>query len=829
MDTWYWALEYVRVFFAYVMILFVWPSVVFRDYLRGRSRTVRFAFCVTVPVVLLNTVVLSLGVFHILYGWLIAVLFYGTLLLGLLRWYPVRREQIKKISRLFLGTYGIRLLLLRLRNRVKNGIGRAHAQFRRSIRGRRCVYLMLGVVVCFGMVYFSYGAFHDYSYGFGDMYRHHSWIYGLLNGTPFYEGIYPEAMHCFIYAMRVLFGVKIYSSQLFLAGIHVAVFLVSAYLLLKELFAWDGTAVLALALFLTVDLLCIDEIFSMSRLQWTLPQEFGLYTQFLCALFLLRCLKTDFSDRSGSRRERIRKFLTDENLLLFLLSLAASLAIHFYVTMMAFFLCVVIAACRLPSLFQKRRFGSLVKAVCLGVMIAVLPMEIAYAKGVPFQGSIGWAVNVINGTDTAEGRTSQAEQILEQEQTSSEQTSKEQTWSGERMTESGETTEAAVQPTEQSHGGNGQTPDGGSADAGQNSAPKQSAGNHMLVMAERMAASFAGKAQLVWKYGYVQLYRENRAEWIVVFSGLALILWAVYRMAAGIITGLLKKGSDSKKIRQLFDGYPVLVGISVLLMIVYAAPFLGLPELIAGSRLCSTEQLFILAVVVIPVDLAAGAIALTPGRRVLPLALAAGVAVIYVGTRQLGIFHGYLYYELTRYNAAVMVTQDITDKFPENSCTIVSTTDELYQVIEQGRHEELLTFLNRVNGSGYTLPTEYIFVYVEKRPIQYAQSHFFTGSDWLAEEKYTSYYTTYFSEGNSINASEISREQAEKEMMTFSKLSQTYSNLDSRTILESKAYEWCRKFEASYPQEMKVYYEDENFCCYMIRQNTYRLYQLEES
>ena len=156
----------------------------------------------------------------------------------------------------------------------------------------------------------------------------------------------------------------------------------------------------------------------------------------------------------------------------------------------------------------------------------------------------------------------------------------------------------------------------------------------------------------------------------------------------------------------------MLVGISVLLMIVYAAPFLGLPELIAGSRLCSTEQLFILAVVVIPVDLAAVAIALTPGRRVLPLALAAGVAVIYVGTRQLGIFHGYLYYELTRYNAAVMVTQDITDKFPENSYTIVSTTDELYQVIEQGRHEELLTFLNRVNGSGYTLPTEYIFVYV---------------------------------------------------------------------------------------------------------------------
>lgn len=30
MDTWYWALEYVRVFFAYVMILFCVAVVVFR-------------------------------------------------------------------------------------------------------------------------------------------------------------------------------------------------------------------------------------------------------------------------------------------------------------------------------------------------------------------------------------------------------------------------------------------------------------------------------------------------------------------------------------------------------------------------------------------------------------------------------------------------------------------------------------------------------------------------------------------------------------------------------------------------------------------------------
>ncbi len=130
-------------YFAYVMILFVWPSVVFWDYLRGRSRTAVCFLCdgsgcaaqyggtksgrVSYTVRMAD----CRAVLRHIAAWLAEMA-------------PVRRKQIKKISRLFLGTYGIRLLLLRLHNRVKNGIGHAHAQFRRSIRGRRCVYLMLG-------------------------------------------------------------------------------------------------------------------------------------------------------------------------------------------------------------------------------------------------------------------------------------------------------------------------------------------------------------------------------------------------------------------------------------------------------------------------------------------------------------------------------------------------------------------------------------------------------------------------------------------------------------------------------------------------------------
>ena len=63
-------------------------------------------------------------------------------------------------------------------------------------------------------------------------------------------------------------------------------------------------------------------------------------------------------------------------------------------------------------------------------------------------------------------------------------------------------------------------------------------------------------------------------------------------------------------------------------------------------------------------------------------------------------------------------------------------------------------------------------------------------------------------------------------MIIFSKESQSYSDLTSRSILESKMYYWCQNFSESYPNDVSVYYEDDNFICYVVEQNPYRLYFL---
>lgn len=793
----YWVFEYGKVLIAYIALMYIWPMVVFRRYLAPKSRTYKFAFCTTVQVILINTVVLLLGLVHILNRWTMILFFYGGILVSLLWKRKFTGEGIQRVRQVLVGTRGVKLFLLQAISSMRHALRRGVKNLWRSSKGKRMEYLLLGVVVLFGMIYFSYGAFVDHSYGFGDMYTHHAWIYGLLEGKIFSAGIYPEAMHCFIYAMHQLFGIRVYSCMLFVAGVHVSTLLIAIYCFLKEVLKSRYTSLLIIASFLVLDLMCIDEVFSMARLQWTLPQEFALYTQFLCALYLVRYLRTDRNPRKESGK---RKWVVwDENLFLFMMALAASFAIHFYVTIMAFFLCASFAVFLLHRIFRKGNFRSLVAAVFAGIFIAAAPMGVAYATGIPFQGSIDWALNVISGEDTKEGRTQQAEAILN--------------------TEQGETVLPSATETKDSNTSlNGQSSDAHANGTGitQKTIPLT---ERLKRLAIKVWDVTEKKSEGLYSYGYATLYGEERADWILRFTALAAGIGVVCCLIALLI---------HRKIKIFFEGYLGLTLASIAFMILYAAPFLGLPELIAGARVCSTGQLLILAMMFVPVDLFLYLIGLTVIRVVLPMVSIVLTGAIYVGANYFDVYHGFLYNELTRYNSVVDVTNNIIKNFPQYSYTIVSPTDELYQVIEYGRHEEIYNFVKVIQSNAYSLPSEYIFLYVEKKPIQYAQSHFYTGPEWLAKEKYTQYYTMYFSEGNQLNQSTISDDYADRDFMFFLKESQNYSDLASRTILESKLNRWCKQFEHNFPNDINTYYEDDDFVCYVIRQNTSRLFNLEE-
>lgn len=791
----YWIVEFIKVLSGYIFLMYLWPSVIFRKKLSGKSLTFQFAFCSTVSILLSNTIILGLGLFHILNEGIVRWIYYGTFFLSIFKEKELRRYIFAHIKRTLSGTQGWKLLIFRQAESLKIIIVNSFQQLNKKIKGRRIEYGILFVLIVFAVAYFSYGAFQCHSYGWGDMYVHHAWIYGLKEGKIFSAGIYPEAMHCFIYCMNDLFGISVYSCMMFLGEIHVSALLLAIYCFLREVMKSKYTVYLVLAAFLTIDMVCVDEIYGMSRMQYTIPQEFGLYTQFLCALYLVRFLRRNPEEGKAKRK------VWNDDLFLFMTSLAASLAIHFYVTMMAFFLCAAIAIFGIVKVFKKENFKSLVIAVLAGMIISAAPMVLAYASGIPLQGSLNWGMNVMNGTDTKEGRTQQAQSIASENnaETSSQNESESQS-SESIQQESGVQSSQSVTSEEKQ-----QTETNDALEQEQTSQKKS-------------RKTIGEYIKMVYKYGYAQLYGDTRAKWLLGFTLIAGILSVIN----WIITAI--------RFRKLpFELYLGITAASVIFMILYAAPFLGLPEIIAGARLCLTEQVLLLSMMALPADEVLFAIGRRKMACILPYLSVLGVAAIYAGTNYFGVYHGYLYYELTRYNSVVNLTNRIASEYPKQRYTIISTTDEIYQVIESGWHEEILDFYYKSKLEKYYIPTEYLFFYVEKNPIQYAQYHFFAGPRWLAQKKYSQYYkysSAVISEGSAIKSSKISEDVLGEPLTDMGKASDAYSNLKNRTILESELYFWCQDFKARLPYEIQVYYEDEDVVCYMIKQNPEHLYNL---
>lgn len=699
MDTIYWVTEYISVLCGYVFLMFLWPSVVFGKHLRGRTVLYRLSFCSTAQVIVINAVILGLGFLRILNSCTVAGVFFGVFLVMLLIQagqfcFRTAEDAVKQNRDLLYCVW------MRLKERMWDLSDR--------IRGRFWESVLLGTLLAFGILYFSYGASRTHAYGYGELYTQHAWICELAEGTVFPMGIRSEAMQCFAVCMHMLFRIPVYSILLYLQCIHVTVFLLCAYFFLREVFHWRCTPLFVLAVYLVWDVKGADLIYSMARLQWTLPVEFGLYTVFLCPLYLLRRLRRREQEQMSGCGTGYPAVRPDRDLSLFLLSLAASLLIHVYAAVMA-------VLCSLPFLLSGMR-------------------KTEKRKGL------------------------------------------------RRLT-------AAV----------------------------------LCICLLALAVLAKGKVTDLYRYGYEGLYGSVCAKWIVFLS------------VSGILLGAAGRCRRIKAFYGEGDGYLPLVLAAVLFLLTYAMPYVGFLQLIPDSLFCSSGHLLVLSVLLIPADAAFYAAAARYGDRMIQRLSPVFVAGLCSSAVLTGNFHGYLFCERTRYDAAVAVTGSIVENFPKGSYVIIAPTDERYPVLGSGWHEELVTFAANIRREDYTLPQEYVFLYVEKKPLLYGQTWFFQGPSWLACEKYAEAYWEKYSHKNPYGAlvkdariisSEVSETAAGRELPEVKDRWEIYTRLDNRTVLESKVYEWCRHFMQKYPQELNVYYEDEQFVCYYLVQDLTDPYRL---
>lgn len=722
--------ETLKVFAAYMALLCIWPCIIFRYRMKGRGLTYRFLFCSTMQIVLLNGVVLGLGIFHILNVWIVRLLFWGAPVVS------AGIPMIKHSRRAFSGELKSWLAVkhqwklffyLRWENLMKTA-----KKLWRDYKGLLPEYAFLSVILLFGIAFFSNGAFQDYSYGCYDQYTHHTWVLRLMQGEVFPSGIYPEAMHCFIYGMHCLFGVSLYSCMLFLPGIHILTFLLAAYCLLKEIFQSHYTPLFVLAAWLTFDGIGAKVLESMTRLTWALPQEFGMYQVFLCPLFLIRYFR---------EKKKVKQWFENENLVLLMLGVGAAVSLHFYTLILAFFSCVAVILIYLKELWPIKKMRPLLLSVLCGLEAGIFPMLIAYAMGRKFEGSLQWGFHTIQGASKESSRIQVNQTIF-------------RVFNGNFFKD-------------------------------------------------------------IYEKGYVSLFGSGYAWKIVLLSIFMIAICGMYSL---FLHNGKKHGQVPLLPAEIPEGYVYLTLTSAVFVFLFAAPVMGLPEFVVIDRTVGITQMMIWGTAGAAVDSALILVGIKSDQRVMRVGTVVLCGMIYCFA-YLEDFHEYTYWWLRRYNAAVLVTDEITEKFSDNSYTIVSMWDESYQM-EGGDHEELLTFVQGIDSIEYFLPTEYVFLYVEKRPLLRGQVHFLTGPSWLGRDNDTVFEALENqSQCPEILHGQISWEAAQETNSYFPSFLKNYDNLEMRTVLCSKAYYWYSDFAGLYPAETNIYYEDEDFVCYVIHQN----------
>ena len=163
-------------------------------------------------------------------------------------------------------------------------------------------------------------------------------------------------------------------------------------------------------------------------------------------------------------------------------------------------------------------------------------------------------------------------------------------------------------------------------------------------------------------------------------------------------------------------------------------------------------------------------------------------------------------------NGAIASTLRILKENEPFTFTILSPVDELRMTELYGYHFEEITLLRRLQHVGDAeqrpfdifknnpldewdpniyIPTKYVYIYIEKIPINYSLSYEGSGQS-------------------------ISKEGADKPVPTGDGI--TCYQGEARWIVMSKMMEWLKALQKLYPESISTYYEDDTFVCYELVQ-----------
>ena len=768
-------LRFLGIFAVYTGVTLALPALMFRRILRGRSLAEQFLMCYTFGNFYIINIVFLLQLLHISNFFTLAGL---TAVLSIVIGGRVNRIPLKQqagntwhlFGKLLRGRMKLKSAIFLFLGKCAEGIKRLVKFFYRHIvKNPIQSMLLLGIGVCLCWIY-GRQIILVYGYRASDIPVHMSWINEMSRGKIFAKGVYPFGFHCMIYYLHAVFRFDTYVilCQFFFAQVifmHLVLLAMLKQLCKTKYIPYIGTFVFLLGNFWSGQ--------TYSRFYATLPQEFGMIFVIPSIYFLIRFFQIP--------KQKLADKETRLTLQCFAMAFSLTLAIHFYGTMIAGLCCIGIACGFCFRFLRKEYFCRIMFTGICSVFLAVLPMGIAFATGTPLQGSLGWGLSVINGgksssSTEAEAETDEAE-TLEVSTGDDKNTVR-------VVKPDGTVMKILVSdlPSAQENESGGQMQTETTAPA----VPKVSFGEKIRKIPGKAKNALSEMSSRILEF-IIKLDVKNIGYMILASFALLLLL--------GFIFCVFRQTEYGAMLMSM--GFCMWI-VTILL----CAGVFGLPPLMDGAR-CSIYYVYLLSAAL--TALADGLLYMVLPLRKLRLVRNA-VSLAVTAAVLMGMFQNHMIKQSDFssgfvMNGAITCLSNIIHENEDKTWTIVSANDETQMGLDHGWHYETITFLRGMEtlekNTKVIIPTKTVYFFIEKIPGDYAVSYAKSGQS-------------------------ISRKGASRSLPNVGGIGMYQG--EGRWIVMSRMYYWAQAFMELYPNEMKVYYEDNKFICYKIEQNMYHQY-----
>ena len=834
-------LQFIEILAAYMLMTIVFPAMIFHKKLENFRLCTRFMMYVLIGNFYMCNIIFILELLHIAFRPVVILL---TIFLFLYLYIHCNRIDYRQnlivcgyeIQKLAAGLMGRKTFFRNICRWIQKRVKKAgqwlhHYVFNHAVEWVILFLVSVLVFWIFGTNYIKY-----LGYVLSDSPVHNYWINGLIQNKLFVDGVYPYGFHTVICFMHMLFGFDVYVLLRLFGMVQLLYVTAMLYVFMRAIFKSRFTPFAGLLVYLGINIWNENAFL---RFEGAVPQEFGMIfilptVYFLYAFLaehpaekkekkprLKRAEKKKYKQEEKEKnkekkkavllekaaekklkknlsiREKVVRFLkkrksslkqADKQLLFFGMSFSLTLAVHFYITIIAALFCLAVAFGFIGRTVKKQIFVPVMRTTLLAVLIAVLPMGIAYATGTPMQGSLKWAVGVMSEKDKSTQTDNVNVVVKTTTDTTGTDTNSSANTSQSAADTAGNATSSEVQNT-----------------TNEPTAKTMLLGLQMQIVSKVLTVGYRSMvlAQNIWFYSITKLNhyilapeaslpflpaKKDFAYLVFGFAGLTFLM-------AGLLWFKNREYAN-----RLFS----IVFFTIFLLILLVAKKVGLPQLMDENR----SRIFVVYQLALLAGSAVDAVlyVLSGNGKKKWLMEILSLSILLLGT-------GYVYQQklyrkpfksvALETNGAITSLTNIIHQEKKDTWTIISANDETQMVDTYGYHYETITFLRNMEGylggADIRIPTEKVFVFVEKVPLDYTKKYAGSGQ-------------------------KVSKKGAKMSLPGGGGLD-VYEG-QNRFIVMSRMYYWAKQFQKLYPNEMIVYYEDKDFICYCLDQNTYSLYNM---